>query len=101
MDNTLASWDYLKDLRDSRCCGLIIQNANFLLANKPHGIWGDRLGIIRLKGCWSMSRGFFQSVAIVICAIGVIYTLIILQRDGTLQTMWDALTSGAFGGYPL
>ncbi|MCZ6455344.1 MAG: hypothetical protein O7G13_08895 [Alphaproteobacteria bacterium] len=48
-----------------------------------------------------MSRGFFQSVAIVICAIGVIYTLIILQRDGTLQTMWDALTSGAFGGYPL
>jgi len=48
-----------------------------------------------------MSKGFFQTVAIILCATGVIYTMIILQRDGTLAAMWEALTSGAFGGFPL
>ncbi len=48
-----------------------------------------------------MNKGFLQTIDILICAAAAIYTEIILQRDGTLQTMWDALTSGAFGGYPL
>ena len=48
-----------------------------------------------------MSKGFVQTVAIIVCAVGVIYTMIILQRDGTLAEMWAALTSGAFGGFPL
>ena len=48
-----------------------------------------------------MNKGFLQTIAIVICAAGAVYTLILLKRDGTLQAMWDALTSGAFGGYPL
>ena len=58
-------------------------------------------GILCWKGCRAMNKGFLQTIAIVICAAGAIYTVIILQRDGTLQAMWDALTSGAFGGYPL
>lgn len=48
-----------------------------------------------------MNKGFLQTVAIIICAVGAIYMVIILQRDGTLQSMWEALTSGAFGGFPL
>ena len=48
-----------------------------------------------------MSKGFFQTVAIVICAVGTVYTLSILQKDGTLQSMWEAVTSGSFGGFPL
>lgn len=48
-----------------------------------------------------MNRGFLQSIAIVICAVGVVYMLIILKKDGTLQTMWEALTSSGFGGFPL
>lgn len=48
-----------------------------------------------------MSKGFFQTIAIVICAVGAVYTLYILQKDGTLQSMWEAVTSGSFGGFPL
>jgi len=48
-----------------------------------------------------MNRGFLQTIAIVICAIGLVYTLIVLYRDGTLQRMWSALTSSGFGGFPL
>ena len=48
-----------------------------------------------------MNKGFFQTIAIIICAGGAVYMLIILKRDGTLQRLWDALTSGAFGGFPL
>ena len=48
-----------------------------------------------------MNRRPLQSIAIVICAVGLVYMLVILQKDGTLQTMWDALTSGAFGGFPI
>ncbi|NNE83484.1 MAG: hypothetical protein HKN28_05895 [Alphaproteobacteria bacterium] len=48
-----------------------------------------------------MNKGFFQTVAIIICAVGTVYTLYILQKDGTLQSMWEAVTSGSFGGFPL
>lgn len=62
-------------------------------------------GAIRLfwsrTGGWAMNKGFFQTVAIVICAVGTVYTLYILQKDGTLQSMWEAVTSGSFGGFPL
>ncbi len=48
-----------------------------------------------------MNRRSIQSIAILICAAGLVYSLIVLQRDGTLTAMWEALTSGAFGSYPL
>jgi hypothetical protein len=48
-----------------------------------------------------MNRGFLQVIAIVICAVGVVYTLWLLHKDGTLQSMWGALTSSGFGGFPL
>jgi len=48
-----------------------------------------------------MNRGFLQTIAIVVCAVGLVYALIVLHRDGTLQRMWGALTSGGFGGFPL
>ena len=48
-----------------------------------------------------MNRGFLQSVGIAVCAVGTVYMLYVLQKDGTLQMMWSALTSGAFGGFPL
>jgi len=48
-----------------------------------------------------VNRGFLLSIAIVICAAGLVYALIVLYKDGTLQRMWGALTSGGFGGFPL
>jgi hypothetical protein len=48
-----------------------------------------------------MSKGLFQTVAIAICAAGAVYTLYILQKDGTLQSMWEGVTSGSFGGFPI
>jgi hypothetical protein len=48
-----------------------------------------------------MNRRSLQTIAIVVCAAGLVYTLIVLQKSGALQTMWSVLTSGAFGGLPL
>jgi hypothetical protein len=48
-----------------------------------------------------MNRGTLQSIAIVICAVGLVYALYVLNKDGTLQAMWSALTSSGFGGFPL
>ena len=48
-----------------------------------------------------MNRRTLQSVAIVLVAIGLVYALVILQKDGTLQNMWAVLSSGSFGGFPL
>ncbi|NKB49938.1 MAG: hypothetical protein GKS02_11340 [Alphaproteobacteria bacterium] len=48
-----------------------------------------------------MNKGAFQTIAIVLCAVGAVYMLYILHKDGTLQSMWEAATSGSFGGFPL
>lgn len=48
-----------------------------------------------------MNRGFLQTIGIVICAVGLVYALMVLHRDGTLAAMWSALTSSGFGGFPL
>lgn len=48
-----------------------------------------------------MNRGFLQSVGIVVCAVGTVYMIYVLHQDGTLGMMWSALTSGAFGGFPM
>ncbi len=48
-----------------------------------------------------MNKGTIQTIAIVLVAIGLVYSLILLQRDGTLANMWATLTSGSFGGFPL
>ncbi len=48
-----------------------------------------------------MNRGFLQTIAIVICAAGLVYALLVLHKDGTLQAMWSALTSSGLGGFPL
>jgi hypothetical protein len=48
-----------------------------------------------------MNRRFIQTTAIVICAVALVYALIVLEKDGTLQDMWAVLTSGSFGGFPL
>ncbi len=48
-----------------------------------------------------MNRRSLQTIAIVICAAGLVYTLIVLQKSGTLQAMWSVLMSTGFGGFPL
>lgn len=48
-----------------------------------------------------MNKGSIQTIAIVVVAIALVYSLIVLERDGTLQDMWATLTSGSFGGFPL
>lgn len=48
-----------------------------------------------------MNRRSLQSIAIVICLVGLVYSLLVLQKSGTLQHLWSTLTSGAFGGFPL
>ena len=61
---------------------------------------GDREVLCR-RGHWTMNKGSIQTIAIVLVAIALVYSLIILERDGTLQDMWATLTSGSFGGFPL
>ncbi len=48
-----------------------------------------------------MNRRSLQTIAIVVCAAGLVYSLIVLQKSGTLQAMWSVLMSGAYGGFPL
>ena len=48
-----------------------------------------------------MNRRAIQTAALGLVAIGLVYALVILQKDGTLQDMWAVLTSGSFGGFPL
>jgi len=48
-----------------------------------------------------MNRRSVQSIALVVCAGALIYSLVVLQRDGTLTQVWEALTSGSFGSFPL
>lgn len=48
-----------------------------------------------------MNNRSFQTIAIAIVAVVLVYSLVILKRDGTLANMWAALTSGSFGSFPL
>jgi len=48
-----------------------------------------------------MNRRSLQTIALIACLVGLVYSLTVLQRDGTLAAMWEALTSGAFGSFPL
>jgi len=48
-----------------------------------------------------MNTRSLQTILLVICLVGLVYMLIVLQKDGSLQRLWSTLTSGAFGGYPL
>ena len=48
-----------------------------------------------------MNRRSIQTIAIVLIAIGLVYALIVLQKDGILADMWAVLTSGGFYGLPL
>jgi len=48
-----------------------------------------------------MNRRSFQTIALLACAGALIYSLVALQRDGTLTQAWEALTSGSFGSFPL
>ncbi len=48
-----------------------------------------------------MNRRSGLTVALIACAVGLVYALIVLQNDGVLQDAWAVLTSGSFGGFPL
>ncbi len=48
-----------------------------------------------------MNRRSSQTIAIGLIAAGLVYALIVLQKDGILADMWAVLVSGGFYGLPL